>query len=700
MSLDYSTIHKHLKQLKFGQNSNGGNGAQTLDEATAVKYLSFLRQDLIVLIGSVASSTQMNSKILNEIIVFTKTLDYVPKSDTLFLLFDSQLFSSLFDLLCLPDIPVEALRGILRICLTYLAGVLPKTRKQGMFKALLSVLCERQESVSDTLRCDALFSSLTSKITFADARMNLNIVDFIAKVLYRLIETIGSSSNDPNVLAVEEQWLLNAVRALYVNNVFGVLSCIKEIGEIEGMTGLRGSMDLTSKWFDKKNLGLKNPIWLECCSLSRDVGILLSNNDIYVDTASKKQVEILAVLSWIGSLKQQKRSLKKMLIECNMSSTFPVLKFISTIKDVIADNKSLDGIFGIWNTDLWYSLLNAGARCWLLSGAKIENEGDMEKVISMVEIIIHWLANQLSVSPNDKSPTTANKDYSVLNNQAINDNSHFENNGNSKFFDYDVITLLEKVDNFDYQEIKALQIKAIHDKRAKKWKNRIMPFENLVHRQVIALVRDQRFLQLSKGSWVYASNPLESGGYRHYFLTLNANSQSIVYKEFMKRTPRNAQTPTLDKDGIHIDFNTITAIEYEDLNQKIDDTGLISIQSERMDVNRIDVMTKTGVFSFYVDTKQLKDIWVDGLRILVADSQFASDKTDFESIPMDMSISEEFFTKSGVSSEVVNQVRTLEDIRLRMQMLELDDYTNDISSTAAAIDSVDWNNLGSNFVYD
>lgn len=682
MSVDYSTIHKHLKQLKLSNPPQGPIASTQLDEQTAILYISSLRDDLIKLISSnniITNDTILSSKLLNEIIIFTKTLDYVPKSDKLFSLFDASLFRSLFDLLFIDNLPVEVLRGILRICLTYLAGVIPKTRKQGMFKTLLSVLCEpitnnnsnNNNNNSSKIRCDVLFSNLSSRITFADARMNLNIVDFIAKVLYRLMETIGSTINDTKSLVLEEQWLFNVLRSLSINNFFGSLSFIKGIDEIEGMTGLRGSLDLTFKWLSNKKFDENNFIWIECCNLSKEVGITLNySNDI------NNQIELLSILSLIGTLKQPKRSLKKILVECNMTSTFPILKFISSISSYIIKNNNLNQIFGIWNIDLWFSLLNVGTRCWLFSGAKIENN-DTDKVINMVEVVIDWLSSKLSVI--DK--------------------------------DYDVSSLLEIVDNFNYDKIKKLQLKNIELKRSIMWSNEIKPLENLIHNQVIALIRDQRFSQLSKGSWVYVNNPLDSIDKTYYYLTLNSNSQSIVYKEFNKKPVKNNQTPNLDKDGIFIEFRNIINIISENLNENNDDTGLISIQSERMNVNRIDVVTKTGIFTFYVDTKQLKDIWVDGLRILVADSKIDNNiKSDnivnIENAEMKLSISEEFFANSGVGSTVRKHIRTLEDIRVRTQMLDFTDdeinidNSNNDKNADNTNNKIDMSSLSVNFFYD
>lgn len=199
---------------------------------------------------------------------------------------------------------------------------------------------------------------------------------------------------------------------------------------------------------------------------------------------------------------------------------------------------------------------------------------------------------------------------------------------------------------------------------------------------------------------MYATNPLEQGTKRHYFLTLNSNSQSIVYKEFSKRPVKASQAPNLDKDGIYIDFRNIVNVQAETLNDDIDDSSLINIHSERLDVNRVDVVTKTGIFAFYVDTKQLKDIWVDGLRILIADARSDTrENTPIETAPMQLSLSEQFFAKSAVSSAVRGQVRTLEDIRIRTQMLDLDDNAAD-SKTADINDTVDWSSVSVNFFYE
>lgn len=688
MSVDYSIIHKHLKQLKFVQGTSGVSGPNNaqLDEQTSIKYISSLCHNLTNLNDTISSdSFQISSTTLNEIIVLTRTLDHVPKSDTIFTLFDTQLFRTLFNLMCLSNIPIEVLRGILRISLTYLAGVLPKTRKQGMFRVLLNVLCEPvDDNNGSLLRCDVLFANLTSRITLTDARMNLNIVDFVAKVLYRLMETIGSVNNESNSLLLEEQWLLSVVRSLYVNNFFGALSSIKGIGEIEGMTGLRGSMELTEKYLDSKKFDSNISVWSEYCALTKEVGILLNKNDLSALINHGKTIDILSLLGIIGALKQQKKTLKKTLIECNMTSAFPILQFMSIISDSISNKqKSLNKIFGVWNTCLWFCLLNVSTNCWLFSRASSKVVGDTEKIVDMVNVVLEWLANQL---------------------QSLDSSTSEMNIENRTTSDYDVALLLDKVNNFDYTEIKLLQLKAVNENHYKHWKMELKPFEELIHNQVVALVRDQRFLQLSKGSWVHASNPLESGDNNHfYFLTLNSNSQSIVYKEFSKRPTKSVQAPNLDKDGIYIEFRNIVAIESENLNQNISNTGLINIQSERMDVNRIEIITKTNIFSFYVNTRQLKDIWVDGLRILVADSKSdvnTNSNAIAEPSSMQLSVSEKFFSKSGVSDVVKKQIRVLEEIRVRTQMLDLNDRLSITASENIKVEAIDWSTLSLDFNYD
>lgn len=719
-AMDYNTVHKHLKQLK-SQSQNNGNSSSgpspiLLDEKTAITYISGLRLDLINYINSNSISNSNTTKTLNEIIVLTKTLDYVPKSDSLFALFDAQLFRSLLNLACSPTIPVEVLRGILRICLTYLAGVLPKTRKQGMFRILLNVLCEPVDNLEinnnnnidiniDTnkvnLRCDLLFNALTARITFADSRMNLNIVDFISKILYRLMETINSnSSTDSSVLILEENWLIEIVRSLYISNFFGALACVKGIDEIENMTGLKGSMDLSSKWLMNKLFLNSNKIWLESCSLLNEIGINLSDKD------HTNEVNLLTLLSLIGTLNQPRRSLKKILVECNMTSIFPILKILSSIIDNLSSKIIINRIFSFWNTELLYSFLNVATRCWLFSGATIDSD-DTDKIVNMIEIVIDWLDEQLNNNIISGSDLNNNTNYNTVDHHNID----FENNNNTMLNtknennDFDITSLLEKIDNFDYDEIKSLQLKKIRANTINNWKEDIKSFENLVHSQVISLVRGQRFLQLSKGSWVYATNPLDNSNSenRFYFLTLNSNtnSQSIIYKEFSKKPTKLNQSPNLDKDGIRIDFSNILQIDSENLNPNLQENGLISIQSERMDVNRVDVVMKSGIFTFFVDTKQLRDIWVDGLRILVSDSKTESSQNNniSNSTPMKLSISEEFFTGSGVTDDVKKQVRTLEDISLRTQMLDLD-IKNSLDECIENKLCPDLSSLNFNFFYD
>ncbi|TID25441.1 hypothetical protein CANINC_002977 [Pichia inconspicua] len=669
MSIDYNSIHQHLKQLKVtqGVNESAGPSSLQLEEQTAVKYVTILRQDLIQSTEKGISNSHFDSGSLNVIVTLTKVLDYLPKSDMVFALFDQTFFRTLFYLLSLKNLPVEALRGILRICLTYLAGVLPKNRKKGMFKPLLSVLCENTAN-NDLNKCDLVFENLTSKITFSDARMNLNIVDFVAKVLYRLLETMGAASTnyiDETVIQGEEA-LLKIIRSLFVYNFFGVLSGIKGIGEIESMTGLRGSLDLAAKWLKSQKVKKDNVIWLSCNSFMEELGMNVSKDNY-------DSLDVLSLLSLVGVFSQSKMLLKKIMVECNMTSNLPIFEIIIAINKAFTEKKTLNKIFGIWNTDLWYSTLNVSTRCWLFSGAKIEND-DTKKVINMINVVIDWIVAQIDQS----SKSDGLGDTAI----ALN---------------FNATELLEQVDNFSYEEIKTLQLDSVRSGITSLWKDEMKVFDNMLHNEVIELVSDRKFLQLSKGSWVYCQNPLQVSETSYMFITLNANSQSIVYKEFPKKPTKSSNFQNLDKDGIMIEFKNITGIECENMNPQTDDSGLVILRSERMDVNKVEVFTKTGSLIFYVHTKELKDAWVDGLRILVSESKSAV-KNTVESTTMKQSISEQFFTKSGVTKDVKKQVRILEDVRFRTQLLYLDNP--EIRKCDSDPISIEWEGLNGNFTYD
>lgn len=620
--MDYTQINKQLKSLKPDDK---------LPEAVALDYLSVLLRALNT--QPVASTPSA----VNNLIVLTKVLDFVPKSDEIFAKFDDNLFRTLMELACSKELSNEVLRGVLRVGLTYLAGVLPKTRKRGMFNIILGVICEPMNSTlplfNQKLRCDILFKNLSEKIDPADARMNLNIVDFVAKILYRLIESINglSEKNSSNNLTVEETWMIQVVRALYISDFFGKLCVVSGVDEIEGMTGLRGSMTMVRKWLESKSVLNGTQLWNEFIFACKQVGLNISTN---------KNINTMVIISILGALNSPKKSLSKTIIECSLSEPFPIVEFSNELFEIIKVNNNLKPLFNLWNTELWYTLINIGAHCWLLSGATIK-DNDTLKVVQMVGAIINWIGEKLT---NCKS----NEEFLIIFEDAL---------------------------KLEYHEIRDLQLKQVRQKSLDSWSNDLKPFKTMINEQVSSFVKNQRYLELSKGSWVYSSNPLD-GTKSWYFVTLSSNSNALLYKEFTKRmgkskyagTATATTTPNIDKDGVIIELKNITNIQCEDLSTVESNKNLISLTSKRMTVNKISVISNKGIFTFYTNTEQLRNVWVDGLRLLMG--------------------------QTG-SDEVENEIFKLQDIAIRTQMLSLD-----IENSPQVGDVTDFDGLSSNFYYN
>lgn len=584
--MDLSIITQQLKGLPADR---------TINETIALQYVQTLKTAIIT--GSDPTA----------IMLLTKLLDSTPKSDAIFKEFDDKLMIKLLGIAQDEDIPANVTRSILRIWLTYLAGVIPITRSRGMFNPLLeSIYLVGGGS-------DVLVKKLTKSIKFSDSRMNLNIVDFIAKVLYRIIESINSHTITNNLFSEEEKWLVGFLKSLYINDFFGTLCSFNGVEEIKKMTGLPGSMELVSDWINNKHVSMDSPYWLECVKLSNDVGIKLES--------PMGNCDLLPILVIIGVLSNPKKSLFKTLVECSLDESFPLLSFVMKLSNEIT-KKSMT-IFSTWNTSLWYSLLNVSSRSWLFSGAKLEH-GDEDVIIKSTKVMIDWLIDQLKAC---------------------------ESNEN-------IPLLLDDLSNFKYEDLRRLQLDKLHKENISNLGDeRIKDFKSMIHDQVISFVKDERFMELSKGSWVYASNPLAMGGRYHgtwYFITLSANSQSIIFKEFPKRYGNSkypgissvTTAPNIDKDCIKVELKSVTKVSSEDLSVDRNQTTLITMSSQRMIVNKIEIVSPQCTIVFYVNTIQLKEIWDDGLNMLLHDGE--------------------------INGHILDQISKLESIATRTQFLSLE----------------------------
>lgn len=599
--MSLAEISTHIQSL-------ANDASKKLSEETALEYTKKLKQAI------------MQTRDLTSIITLTKMLDYTPKSDIIFGEFDSALMAKLLKIAYDAAIPANITRSILRIWLTYLAGVLPVTRTRGMFNPLLKTMCGKPSTSFKLMR------KLTPLLRSADARMNLNIVDFVSKVLYRIIES--NTNLEPSTSSAyceEENQMVTFLRGLYCSDFFGVLCSIDGIDEVQSMTGLSNSMEIVKKWMDDKTVSFDSPYWLEAVQLCDDVGIRLKHYP---------NCKLLHVLVVIGCLLSPKKALKT-FVECSMEEPFPLLSFVNRLSLSLPNSAVYRSIFSVWNVSLWYSLLNVVARCWLISGAQAGEPDDEDAVARKGDVAIHWLSDQLS----------------LLNNS-------YEN----------IALLFDDVSDFKYEDLKRVQLDALFEQNMTKLNggtngDRLTTFKTMMKEQVHSFVKNERFLELSKGCWVYSANPLLMASQytgTWYYVTLSSDAESIVYKEFPQKlgsskypeiasvtnSPKN-----IDKDCIKIDLKDVVRVTSENLcNDNTADTGLITMTSQRMLVNKVDIVSQNATLTFFINTVQLKEVWVDGLSMLLNSGN-----------------------KGYIDENILNQMKQLKSIAMRTQLLSLDD---------------------------
>lgn len=139
-----------------------------------------------------------------------------------------------------------------------------------------------------------------------------------------------------------------------------------------------------------------------------------------------------------------------------------------------------------------YSLMCNQLRLWIES--KSQSTEDLNSLLDLLPVILEKINDtiilskfpQSSMHPSQLPSAASSKDQSNM------------------------TKALDIIDMTNYEAVRKWQldkIKAIH---YKKWAPHISDFDELLSTQVLDYVRHQRLLQLQKGTWVYAENPLDS----------------------------------------------------------------------------------------------------------------------------------------------------------------------------------------------
>ncbi|GME80291.1 unnamed protein product [Ambrosiozyma monospora] len=281
---------------------------------------------------------------------------------------------------------------------------------------------------------------------------------------------------------------------------------------------------------------------------------------------------------------------------------FPISLFTIHIKEMMTDldvneHPGFKNFAYLFNNELTYAFMSNALLFWM--GSKAEH-GDCPTIFKLLDSLLEFCDEHLQTDT-------------------------FE-------------SLLIKLSEINYVDFKRYQLNKIKEKKRKNWGPLIKDFDKTIAEEVRSFVQDQRFLELSKGSWVHTYNPLEappknSTKLPYYFITLSSNNKALIYKEFSKK--QDSAIVNVDMDGNKIEFTSILKIQADSMtkSQTVEEanaTKLIDINS-RLQVSKIMIILKDSrIFEFYVSNQKLLYVWLDGLNMLINENSELSDDTKYQ----------------------------------------------------------------------
>lgn len=612
--MDYSTINVQLKTLR------GTDG--TLNDVTGATYVTSLRD--AILNGKSAEK-------LNSIVVLAKTVDYLSPNNSTASLFDQPLFQALFNIAVHAQ--NEILKSVLHISTVFLVGSLFSSTSTHAFDPLL-------------LSCYAnkpFYERLAHKVSSSDLRLCDMILHFVAQIQLRMTGADG--------IVVQTRYLLETH---FFDNVGSLTPEVRT--QLGSLAAVGASSQRNLQYLEGADMGTEPFVTLayECAKvMGRSLGEGHAKFTSYERIGLKdtedpyeyivEHFSAVATLDLLVMLESANMQFRKNFSEHAMFATpetyFPLMLFATTVTDLInnidaQNHPRLAQCFAFFNSELYYSLMASSLRFWMASHAVTD---DFDRVAKLVSSLLDYYEVQLTDNTLDN--------------------------------------VIESVENLKHAELKKFQLEQIKASKDIAWSQSMSSFNQDIKQQVVNFVKSQRFIELSKGSWVHIHNPIEkraaTENASYYYVVLSSNSNSLIYKEFQRKHTR---TPNIDRDGIRIDFKQITNVKSDRISETIQKGNLVNI-SPRLSVSRMEIsVTGRKPFVFYVDSESVRYSWLDGLRMLLNQS-------------------------SQLSEDTLYQINELTKIRTEIQLIDLPD-SDDKSAAVKTYDPEQLSQLATQFYYD
>ncbi|AOA64023.1 Protein with similarity to mammalian ELMO [Komagataella phaffii CBS 7435] len=581
MTEGYRKINNNIKELL------SQDPLSRLDETSSIQYSESLCQYLI--------NSKDKTESINIVVVLLKVLDISPSSEKLTSLFTKDLLHYVLEITTQLSSP-ESVRSVVKLLIFFVSGNIFKAHP--VYRTLLDALIEKEQYTS----------SLASMLPIHDSKLPATILDFYYKMLY-----IATESRIPELAML--------YRNLKRGNFYTGLLTLKYE---QGM-----DMDAAFRYHELIRCSHKAELILfetkiqlkyDCHNfiftlLLQSLNTSLNENGTpatkgefvragFTDNPQKfilSKLSVLSALQFNNFLLSLNVAFKKTYFEQLMFSQddrcFPIIE---------VGIMSSDKLYQILNTDkypslkqhtisselLYTNLMGLALRIWKDSQA---DTSDLQVISVLLDYAMIYLEQLIS----------QNENYTVA---------------------------IQTVHDLTYEELRVFQRNQIKKSHKRVWKEETHSVSKIIHKEVLEFIKEERFLQLSHGSWVYSENPIEAAANnkkpRSYFMILSPNIQSIIYKEY---TDQLTTKPNIDSNGAVLDLSKISrivAIPLQHEESVPENSRLISLAS-RTFYERIDLISKQNqiIFTFYTSTKEASYTWSDGLKFLTNSTKDLSPDT-------------------------------------------------------------------------
>ncbi|SMN18196.1 similar to Saccharomyces cerevisiae YLL007C Putative protein of unknown function [Maudiozyma saulgeensis] len=334
-------------------------------------------------------------------------------------------------------------------------------------------------------------------------------------------------------------------------------------------------------------------------------------------TINSSELNLLQVLDVIVFLKEPDLTFKRIFIEHLLfgGNPFPFYKAVSRISDELhqffiqhqSELKEKPYLISfIMNKESFLeSIMKVQLKVWIESGSK--SADDMESVFMLIPVLLEKLDTVLQdvygAVPLDELPEIVNN----------------------------------FIKSIDYRKARDFQLDRMRRTQLEKWKQQMVEFDSILINQVHDFVKNQRLIRFQKGVWVYSQNPTDASlkQPKLYFTIVSDNQANLLVREFETKTetqPCVEGMKIVSKTASHIQplqqsvtlvipLKSIAYFESRDVSVRSQtgnsSTKLVNL-GQLVGYTKVKLLDKNKkrLLKVYLDTKEKKSIWLDGLQLL------------------------------------------------------------------------------------